>query len=542
MTENDRRAPRARPSVESLPSYRPGRSAEQAEVAYGISGAIKLASNELPFMPLPSVAKAIASAIDVANRYPDHLARGLREQIANTHGVSPSRVAVGCGTVGLLQQLTLAFVSDGDEVVFADPSFEAYAIFAQLSGGTAKRVPLKRLTHDAFGLARALSKRTRLVLIAQPNNPTGTAMSDADLSLLVDAVPKDCVVVVDEAYSHFATGRHLRDATTLLSEHPNLVVLRTFSKAHGLAALRVGYALADESIVVELDKVLTPFAVNRFGQVAAIASLEAGEELNGRVDAVLEQRTRLARELRHRGWSIPDTEANFVYLPAAEMSAELARELERNGVVTRPFPGVGVRVTVGEAKEVDRFLSAFDEIASSGLGEQLHANWKLPTGVEGRAVAEWLDRLDAVEERLAALANKNRRRGLTDPDPGGEERWDEGQVWAHIAEFGAYWIAELKRIIDSPGEAPAAFGRTKSDEGRISAIAMNRSLTPHSQFEAAQIAMDELRALLSTMDSRDWARIGEHPTLKAMDIGRFLQEFLVGHYEQHADQLSKLDA
>ena len=238
MTENDRRAPRARPSVASLPPYRPGRSAEQAEVDYGISGAIKLASNELPFAPLPSVAKAIASAIASVNRYPDHLARRLREQIAQTHGLSPSHVAVGCGTVGLLQQLALAFVSEGDEVVFAAPSFEAYEIFAQLSAGTPKRVPLKRLTHDAFGLAAALSERTRLVLVAQPNNPTGTAMSDADLSLLIDAVPKDAVVVVDEAYSHFATGRHLPDATALLSEHPNLVVLRTFSKAHGLAALR----------------------------------------------------------------------------------------------------------------------------------------------------------------------------------------------------------------------------------------------------------------------------------------------------------------
>ncbi|MGA8297539.1 MAG: aminotransferase class I/II-fold pyridoxal phosphate-dependent enzyme, partial [Acidimicrobiales bacterium] len=340
----------------------------------------------------------------------------------------------------------------------------------------------------------------------------------------------------------FANGRHLIDATTMLAEYPNLVVLRTFSKAHGLAGLRVGYALCSEPIVVELDKVLTPFAVNRLGQIAALASLDAEDELDRRVSSVLEQRTRLSRELRHRGWSIPDTQANFVYLPAAEMSAEFARELERRGVVTRPFPGIGVRVTVGDEEEVDRFVGAFDEIAKSEMAEQLHASWVLPTGVEGRAVAEWLDRLDTVDERLGALAGGARRHGLTDPDPGGEERWDDGQAWAHIAEFGAYWLSELKKILDAPGARPVPFGRTKTDPGRSAAIATNRAVEPLRQLETARVAMDELRALVSTMDSHDWARLGEHPTLKTMEIGRFLDEFLVGHYEQHADQLAKLDA
>ncbi|MGB9112391.1 MAG: histidinol-phosphate transaminase [Acidimicrobiales bacterium] len=541
MTNTDTNAPRARPEVESLPAYRPGRSAEQAQADHGLSGAIKLASNELPFSPLPSVAKKIAAAIEEANRYPDHLARELRERIALAHDTSASRVAVGCGTVGLLQQLALAYVSEGDEVVFADPSFEAYPIFTQLSGGAARRVPLKRLTHDANGFAGAMSARTHLVLIAQPNNPTSTAMSGAGLRFLVDAVPSDCVVVVDEAYSHFTTGRHLVDATTLLHDHPNLVVLRTFSKAYGLAGLRVGYAIADPSIVAALDKVLTPFAVNRLGQQAALASLAAVDELSARVRLVLDQRTRLTRELRHRGWSIPDSEANFVFLPSGGVSLHLAGELERSGVVTRPFADTGVRVTVGTADEVDRFLAAFDEFANGSLAEQLHASWQLPTGVEGRAAAEWLDRLDAVEERLASFASGDRRHGLTDPDPGGEERWDEGQVWAHIAEFGDYWLAELRRILDTPGSASVPFGRTKSDPQRIAAIAENRALPPRAQLDLALVAIDELRALLSSMGSHDWSRIGEHPTLKTMDVNKFLGEFLVGHYEQHADQLAKLN-
>lgn len=541
MRSPDPGAPVARPAVESLPSYRPGRSAAQAAEEHGFADAIKLASNELPFEPLPSVAKALSSAIAQANRYPDHGATTLRDRLAEHHHTTPEHVAVGCGTVGLLQQLALAYVDPGDEVVFAEPSFEAYPIFTQLAGGLARRVPLRRLTHDARGIAAALDDRTRLVFVAQPNNPTGTAMTGADLAWLAGQVPSRCVLVIDEAYFEFSTGRHLLDATQLLAEHANLVVLRTFSKAHGLAGLRVGYALASEPVVAAIDRVLIPFAVGRLAQVGALASLDAPTELDDRVVEVLRARTRLSAELRRSGWSIPDSQANFVFLPARGASVELAVELERAGLVTRPFEGIGVRVTVGRAVDVDRFAEAFARIAAGEMSERLHASWELPTGVEARAVAGWLDRLGAVEARLVELAS-SRRVGLTEPDEGGEERWDDGQVWAHLAEFGWYWIDELESVLDRASDRPVPFGRTKADPGRIAAIASNRSASPGEQLHVVTASTDRLRAVLCAMGSTDWARVGEHPTLGAMPVDKMLDEFLIGHYEQHAAQLESLGA
>jgi len=539
VSSADPRTLRARSAVESLPTYRPGRSAEQAAAEHGAIDAVKLASNELPFDPLPSVAKALVSAIGEANRYPDHLARTLREHLARHHQTTPDRIAVGCGTVGLLEQLALAYVDPGDSVIYAEPSFEAYPIFTQLSGGIAHRVPLRRLTHDARGLLAALDERSRLVLVAQPNNPTSTAMTAADVKAIAAGVPDNCVLVIDEAYHEFSTGRHLLDATRLLADHSNLVVLRTFSKAHGLAGLRVGYALGAPPIVATLDKVLIPFSVNRLGQIAAIASLDAPGELDDRVESVLSSRDLLCGELRHSGWSVPDTQANFVFLPAGEASDDLGVALERQGLVTRAFAGVGVRVTVGRTEQVDRFAEAFARISSGEMSEQLHASWGLPTGVEGRAVAGWLDRLDAVDSRLAGLAS-GRRKGLTDPDPGGDERWEDGQVWAHLAEFGSYWIDELELVLDRASTRPVPFGRTKSDPDRIAAIAAGHLTEPSEQFRSVGEAIDRLRAVITGMSSADWGRVGQHPTLGPMAVEAMLEEFLVGHYEQHAAQLESL--
>lgn len=384
-----------------------------------------------------------------------------------------------------------------------------------------------------------IDERTRLVLVAQPNNPTGTAMAGADLSWLAGSVPSSCVLVVDEAYFEFSTGRHLLDASKLLENHPNLVVLRTFSKAHGLAALRVGYALADPAIVATIDKVLIPFSVSRFAEAGALASLDAPSELGDRVEAVLASRRRLCSVLRAAGWSVPDTQANFVFLPAGEASLDLTANLERAGFVARPFPQIGVRVTVGTDQDSERFVEAFLKLAEGQMAERLHAAWKLPTGVEGRAVSSWLDRLTACEDRLVGLA-RSRRTGLTDPDPGGTEQWDDGQVWAHLAEFGGYWTDELEGIFDRGSDTPVPFGRTKADPGRIAAIASRRVEEPASELPLIEAAMDRLRAVLCEMTSLDWGRQGEHPTLGQMGIERILEEFLVGHYEQHADQLEGL--
>jgi len=502
-----------------MPSYRPGRSAEVAMAEHGLDRAVKLASNELPFGPLPSVAAAIHDAVGNTNRYPDHCADALRSALADRLGVTRDRVAVGCGSVGLIQQLALAFAGPGDEVAFAWPSFEAYPIVSQLVGAGVATTPLRRQTVDAGDLASSTSERTRLVLLANANNPTGTALRTDELLRLADTVPDDCLLVVDEAYHEFATGADVPDAFGLLGERANVAVLRTFSKAHGLAALRVGYMVAAPEVVVAVDKALVPFSVNSIGQAAALAALHAEGELASRVASVVAERDRVARQLRRRGHDVPDTQANFVWLPAGSTAADVALKMERAGVVTRPFAGLGVRVTIGTPADNDRFLDAI------GPGP-------------GCAAANWLERLDAVEQRLVTSAAVPCR-GLTAPDPDSGERWDASEIWAHLAEFGRYWLKQLDRVL---GGEEADFGRAEADLRRTQTTEVHRRRPAQEGLETVTRSIDGLRARLCELTTDDWSRAGRHPTLGSLDLAKQLDLFHVGRYEQHAAQLEQLAA
>ena len=356
---------RVRPAVAAMVSYRPGKSAAQAEDEHGITDAIKLASNENPYPPVPAVVAAIAAAAGDVNRYGDHRAADLRAAIAGWLDVDVDRVAAGCGSVGLLQQLLLAYVDPGDEVVYPWPSFEAYPIDVQLTGGVEVTVPLVDHTFDLEAVAAAVTDRTKLVLLANPNNPTGTAVHVDQLRRLVEQVPDDVLVVVDEAYREFVTADLGDPITDLQPDHPNVVVLRTFSKAFGLAALRTGYAVADPDVVIELDKVLIAFAVNHLAQVASLAAIAARDEVQVVVDSITAERDRVMASLRSDGWDLPDAHANFVYLPLGSRTDVVFPEMERRGVVVRPFPGVGMRVTIGTPAQNDRFLSTLAEVAGS---------------------------------------------------------------------------------------------------------------------------------------------------------------------------------
>jgi histidinol-phosphate aminotransferase len=347
-----------------MASYRPGKSAAQAEDEHGITDAIKLASNENPYPPVPAVVEAIAAAAGDVNRYGDHRAADLRAAIAGWLDVDVDRVAAGCGSVGLLQQLLLAYVDPGDEVVYPWPSFEAYPIDVQLTGGVEVTVPLVDHTFDLEAVAAAVTDRTKLVLLANPNNPTGTAVHVDQLRRLVEQVPDDVLVVVDEAYREFVTADLGDPITDLQPGHPNVVVLRTFSKAFGLAALRTGYAVADPEVVVELDKVLIAFAVNHLAQVASLAAIAARDEVQAVVDRITAERDRVVASLRADGWDLPDAHANFVYLPLGSRTDVVFPEMERRGVVVRPFPGVGMRVTIGTPAQNDRFLATLAEVAA----------------------------------------------------------------------------------------------------------------------------------------------------------------------------------
>lgn len=343
---------RLRPVLASLPAYVPGRT---------VPGAIKLASNETPYPPLPSVLDRIAAAATRINRYPDNGSTALTEALATRHGVRPEQVAVGCGSVSLCTQLVQAVADADDEVLYAWRSFEAYPIIAAVSGATSIQVPLRDHVHDLDEMAARITGKTRLIFVCNPNNPTGTAVRRDELLRFLRAVPDEVVIALDEAYREFVRDDDVPDGLELLAEHPNLIVLRTFSKAYGLAGLRVGYAVAaDPAVTAALRQTQVPFAVTTLAQEAALASLEpaAEEELLGRVDALVAERDRMERALAALGYDLPPSQANFVWFPLDAATTAWAAAAEARGVIVRAFAGAGARVTIGTPAENDRFVAA----------------------------------------------------------------------------------------------------------------------------------------------------------------------------------------
>ncbi len=348
-----------RSALDALPAYTPGRT---------VPGAVKLASNEVSYPPLPSVAAAIADAVSAGaggiNRYPDNGAVTLIAELAAHRGVEPDNLAVGCGSVSLCQQLIQATCDDGDEVLYGWRSFEAYPIVTQVVGATPVTVPVTaQHALDLPAIADAVTDRTRLIFVCSPNNPTGTLVGAAELESFLDAVPETVLVVLDEAYREFVTDPGdgtVPDGTAAALARPNVVSLRTMSKAYGLAGLRVGYAIAQRPVIGALNKVAVPFGVNSLAQVAAVAALSAGDELAERCAAVTAERGRVTDALRGFGYEVPTSQANFVWLPLAERAAEFAAHCEREKVIVRPFPDTtgGARVTIGSPEENEAFLAA----------------------------------------------------------------------------------------------------------------------------------------------------------------------------------------
>lgn len=354
---------RVRPAVQGLASYRPGKAASQAEAEHGISNAIKIASNENPYPPHPRVIEAIVAAASGVNRYADHRASELRSRIAEWIGVSADHVTVGCGSVGLLQQLCLTFVDPGNEVVFPWRSFEAYPINVAMMGGVAVNPPLVDHAFDLDLVVGAITDRTKMILLATPNNPTGTALSTSQLEQMMQDVPEHVVVVIDEAYREFMDPALGDPVTDLIPHHRNLLVTRTFSKAYGLAGLRSGYMVADPEIVNEVDKVLIAFAVNGLAQAGALAALDNLAEIQPTIDQLLAQRERVSQSLIDAGWSFPASQANFVYIPLGDRTDEIYLAMEKQGVVTRPFSGEGIRITISSPEDNDRMLRTLAAVA-----------------------------------------------------------------------------------------------------------------------------------------------------------------------------------
>ena len=345
-----RSTPQLRPAVAALPAYVAGRRASTALTE-------PLASNESHFTPLPAVLAAVAAAAVRVNRYPDMASTALRERIAQQSGVDASQVAVGPGSVGVLGQLIAAMCDPGDEVVFAWRSFEAYPILCEIAGARAVRVPLTATEeHDLPAMASAVTDRTKVVLLCSPNNPTGTGIDAQALEEFLSTVPSTVLVVLDEAYREFSDDP--LDSAALAERFGNLCLLRTFSKAYGLAGLRVGYAVAAPEIAEGLRRTQIPFSVSAIAEAAAIAALDSIEEVRTRAGSVASERRRVIAAARSYGWKVPDGEANFFWIRTDDERRErLVAAFDAADILVRGYAGDGVRITIAGPEANDRVLA-----------------------------------------------------------------------------------------------------------------------------------------------------------------------------------------
>ncbi|MGL4174089.1 MAG: histidinol-phosphate transaminase [Actinomycetota bacterium] len=341
---------RLRSALDGVPTYVPG-GRNVAAIA------MSLASNENPYPPLPSVREAIAKRIGTINRYPDMAASELTSALAEHLEVPEECVVTGPGSVGVLSQIVTAACEPGAEAVFSWRSFEAYPIVTQVAAATPVPVPLQPDgRHDLPAMAAVVTARTGVVVVCSPNNPTGPVVHADELDSFLTKIPNDVVVVLDEAYIEFVRDTQAPQALAVWRRHPNVVVLRTFSKAYGLAGLRVGYAIAAPLVAAALRKTAVPFAVSSLAQVAAVASLQYRDELHERVELIVTERQRMSQVLQEQGWEIPSSEGNFFWFSLAEATEDFASLCQQNHVIVRPFAGEGMRVSVGDRTVNDRFL------------------------------------------------------------------------------------------------------------------------------------------------------------------------------------------
>ena len=341
--------PRFRPALDTIPAYKAGKPP-----AAGQRTSYKLSSNENPYPPLPGVVERAAQAAATMNRYPDMGVSALHAAIAEKLSVDVEQVASGAGSVAVLYHLLQAACQEGDEVVYAWRSFEAYPIAVGLTGATDVRVPLgSGARHDLPAMLAAITDRTKVVVVCTPNNPTGPSVHRDELEAFLDQVPGHVLVAVDEAYCEFVTDPETPDAMQLARGRDNVVVLRTFSKAYGLAGLRVGYAVGAPAVAEAIRKCALPFGVSSIAQAAAIASLEHEAELLERVDALVQERTRVRDALLAQGWDIPEAQGNFVWFGLGDDTVAFGQACDEAGISVRPFAGDGARASIGEREAND---------------------------------------------------------------------------------------------------------------------------------------------------------------------------------------------
>lgn len=364
-----------KPHIRSLEPYQPGKPAEELDRELGIEGSTKLASNENPLGPSPRAIEAIRAAAAGVHRYPDGASFALRDRLANRLEVAPEQLVFGCGADELLELLAKVLLGPGDEAVFAWPSFAMYPIVVQGMGATSVTVPLTAdLVHDLSGMTAAVTERTRLVFLCNPNNPTGTSVGADAFDRFVDSLPATAVVAIDEAYADFARRRDFPDAVAWIRRRPGTIVLRTFSKIFGLAGLRIGYGIADLELAQYLQRARHPFNVNRLAEVAALAALEDGEHADRTRRSNAEGVDYLTRELKGLGIEVWPTDANFVL---ARTGPGIHDRLLREGLIVRPLNGFGmpdhVRISVGLPEDNERLIKTLRRLreADSASGAEV---------------------------------------------------------------------------------------------------------------------------------------------------------------------------
>ena len=360
---SDSLTPRVRKIIEALPSYKAGKTAQAVDSL----APYKLSSNEIALQPLPSVVSAIAQAALEINRYPDPFATELMHALSDKLSVPVDNIAIGTGSVGVCQQIVQAMVDAGDEVMFAWRSFEAYPIISSIAGAKSVQVPLlANGAHDLDGMVAAVTPKTKVIFLCTPNNPTGNVISQLQFDAFIAQIPAEVLVVIDEAYVEFNRDNHAVDGLASMLTHSNVGILRTFSKAYGLAALRVGYFVGPSQVALAVAKTAVPFGVSSIAQVAAVESLRCESELLARVEAVTQERETCEEQLRELGVTLHASQANFMWWPLGDRTDEFAQLCTDHAIAVRAFSGEGVRISIGEPEAMQRFVEIVREFLTRG--------------------------------------------------------------------------------------------------------------------------------------------------------------------------------
>jgi histidinol-phosphate aminotransferase len=347
--------------IQGLPAYVPGKPIEEVEQDLKIH-AVKLASNENPLGPSPKAMEAARHALGEANWYPDGGSKRLRQVLADRFHARPEEVFVGLGSSEIIDLASRVLLRPGLDGITSEGSFTLFAIAIRASGGNLIQTPMRNFAFDLDAMAAVVNPQTRIIYIANPNNPTGTAFGAAEFAAFLKKVPGDVLVVLDEAYREYAARTDLPDALELFRQYNNILTLRTFSKVYGLAGLRIGYGIGHPTLVAEMNKLRTPFNVTNVGQSAALAALDDAEHVRRSVEINREERQRLYEGLRGLGLSPVPSETNFLFIPIGPHAKSLCDELLLEGVIVRPLGWMGfpeaIRISVGSPVENTKLLTA----------------------------------------------------------------------------------------------------------------------------------------------------------------------------------------